>query len=134
VYHDIKVADSVTQLVLTITRLETHIALSSMEIYIGQDDPSRFVSSNLKQDASRTWLVFNGLKTTFFEIDTLDIRGKAHLGVQNDNADVSLLVRQYKGDFSGTFHVGRSQSVNFTLTNNSVIPFSLRAYQVRSCM
>lgn len=119
---------------MTLIRLETHIALDLLEIYIGQDDPSNFVGSNLKQDASRTWLVFDDVNPSYFEIDSLDIRGRAHLGVQNDRAKVSLLVKEYKGDSSGRFHIGRGQSVNFTLSSSSVIPFSLHAYQVNlSC-
>lgn len=85
----------------------------------------------MKQDASRTWIKFDSPVTSYFELDVLDIRGMAHLGVQNERGDVKLVVGEYKGDFTGVLHVGKRQSANFSLNDNSLIPFSIRAYQVR---
>ena len=69
-YHDVKISSDVIQIVITLTKLEKDIGLRELEFYIGRDDPSFLSSSNLKQDASRTWLVVNDPMTSYFEIDT----------------------------------------------------------------
>lgn len=107
------------------------MSLNELEFYIGQDDPSSLVSSNVKQDSSRSWIIFDSVVTSYFELDVLELRGKAHLGIQNNQGGVQLVVSEYKGDFTGLLHIGKSQAVNFTQSNNSLIPFSANAYQVR---
>lgn len=74
--------------------------------------------------------MFNDPGLTTFEVDELDIRGHAHLGIQNKVGSVELLVNEYKGDFTATLQVGGAQSVLLNASANSVIPFSLRTYQV----
>lgn len=130
IYHDVAISSDVDQIIITLTKLWRHVALNELEFYIGQDDPSSLVSSNLQQDASRTWIRFDSPVTQYFELDVLEIRGKAHVGVQNDKGDVQLEVAEYKGDFTGVLHIGKGQTVNFTLNNNSLLPFSVNAYQV----
>lgn len=75
--------------------------------------------------------MFNDPRLTTFEVDELDIRGHAHLGVQNKAGSVELLVNEYKGDFTATLQVGGAQSVFLNASANSVIPFTLRTYQVK---
>jgi len=107
------------------------MSLNELELYIGQDDPSQLVSSNLQQDSSRSWIIFDNAVTSYFELDVLEIRGKAHLGVQNNRGGVQFVVAEYKGDFSGILHIGKEQAVNFSLSNISLVPFSVNALQVR---
>ena len=76
-------------------------------------------------------MVFNDPGLTTFEVDELDIRGNAHLAIQNKAGSVEFWVNEYKGDFTATLQVGGAQSVYLNASANSVIPFTLRTYQVR---
>lgn len=118
------------QFTLTLRKLGTYITLGELELYIGQDNPRPLKSNNLLQDGPRTWLVMDELQPVFYDIDVLDVRGHAHLAIQNEASDVSLSVQEYKGDFTGTLHIGSKQYLNISANNNSVIPFTIRAYQV----
>ena len=100
-----------------------------MKVFVGQDHPV-FEGDPLRQDSSRTWLVFKETGLTHFELDVLDIREHAHLAVQNDGLDINLTANEYKGDFTGSLHVGKGQFVNLGVINNSVMPFSLLNYKV----
>lgn len=130
VYNDVFVEDMISEFVVTLTRLESHVALSEIKVFVGRETSS-FHAANLEQDSSRTWLVFDDPGLTTFEVDELDIRGNAHLAIQNKAGSVEFRVIEYKGDFTATLHVGAAQSVHLNASNNSVIPFSLRTYQVR---
>ena len=98
-------------------------------MFIGQAEPE-FSGELLGQDSSRTWLVFKDTATTHFKLDVLDIRGYAHLALQNDGTNITLTANEYKGDFTGTLHIGKGQSVDVAASNNSVVPFNLRTYKV----
>ena len=128
VYDDVKMAGTFTQFSLTMRKLHSYISIGELEVYIGQDDPSSFQSGNLQQDGPRTWLVFK--KQESYDLDVLDIRENAHLAIQNDALDVSVAVKEYKGDFTGTLHIGSKQFVDLSANENTVIPFSIRAYSV----
>lgn len=112
------------------TRLESYVALSEIKVFVGRETSS-FHATTLEQDSSRTWLVFNDPGLTTFEVDELDIRGNAHLAIQNKAGSVEFWVNEYKGDFTATLQVGGAQSVYLNASANSVIPFTLRTYQVR---
>ena len=114
---------------MTLTRLESHVALSEIKVFVGRETSS-FNAATLEQDSSRTWLVFDDPGLTTFEVDELDLRGNAHLGIQNKAGSVEFNVIEYKGDFTATLNVGREQSVYLNTSRNSVIPFTLRTYQV----
>lgn len=129
VYNDVFMEDTISEFTLTLTRLESYVALSEIMVFVGRETSS-FDTTTLEQDSSRTWLVFNDPGLTTFEVDELDIRGHAHLGIQNKVGSVELLVNEYKGDFTATLQVGGAQSVLLNASANSVIPFSLRTYQV----
>lgn len=122
--------DTISEFTLTLTRLESYVALSEIKVFVGRETSS-FHATNLEQDSSRTWLVFNDPGLTTFEVDELDIRGHAHLGIQNKAGSVEFLVNKYKGDFTATLQVGAAQSVFLNASASSVIPFTLRTYQVR---
>lgn len=122
--------DTISEFTLTLTRLESHVALSEIKVFVGRETSS-FHATTLEQDSSRTWLVFNDPGLTTFEVDVLDIRGHAHLGIQNKVGRVEFLVNEYKGDFTATLQVGAAQSVFLNASASSVIPFTLRTYQVR---
>lgn len=122
--------DTISEFTLTLTRLESYVALSEIKVFVGRETSS-FQATNLEQDSSRTWLVFNDPGLTTFEVDELDIRGHAHLGIQNKAGSVEFLVNKYKGDFTATLQVGAAQSVFLNASASSVIPFTLRTYQVR---
>ena len=121
--------DSISEFTLTLTRLESYVALSEIKVFVGRETSS-FHASNLEQDSSRTWLVFNDPGLTTLEVDELDIRGHAHLGIQNKAGSVEFWVKEYKGDFTATLQVGGAQSVFLNGSAKSVIPFTLRTYQV----
>ena len=129
VFKDVLIEDFIIQLVVTVTRLERYASLRELQFFIGQDKPV-FYSRSLGQDSARTWLVANDTEAAQFQLDVLDIRGSAHLALQNDQGTVSLEVKEYKGDFTGTLHVGPQHSVDVSQSNNSVIPFTIRTYQV----
>lgn len=130
VYNDVTIEDTISEFTVTLTRLESYVALSEIKVFVGRETSS-FHASNLEQDSSRTWLVFHDPGTTTFEVDELDVRGNAHLGIQNRAGSVEFKVKEYKGDFTGTIHVGGSQNLYLNASDNSVIPFTLRTYQVR---
>lgn len=130
VYDDVVMAGTFRQFTITLRKLETYITLGELEVYIGQKDPSNFHSQTLTQDGPRTWLVLDGPKNQNDVLDELNIRGSAHLAIQNDNSKVSIAVNKYTGDFSGTLHIGKNQLINMSMEENSVIPFSVRAYHV----
>lgn len=115
---------------MTLTRLESYVALSEIKVFVGRETSS-FYAANLEQDSSRTWLVFDDSGVTTFEVDELDVRGNAHLAIQNKAGNVEFKVNEYKGDFTGTLHVGGAQNLYLDASKNSVIPFTLRTYQVR---
>ena len=123
------IEDLISKFTVTLTRLESYIAVSELKVFVGRATSS-FHASNLVQDASRTWLVFGrpGLKT--WEVDDLDVRGNAHLAIQNNAGPMAIKVNQYKGDFTATIHIGGQQELYLDASNNSVIPFTLRTYQV----
>ena len=129
VFDDVLINDYINKLTLTLRKLEAYVALSEIRVYIGSEN-STFVAPNLEQDSSRTWLVFNDPEVTQFEVDELDIRGHAHLGIQSSGGKVDFRGKKYKGDFTGTFHVGKDLELHLDYSNDSVIPFSLRSYQV----
>lgn len=129
VYNDVTIADTISKFTVTLTRLESYVALSELKVFVGRATSS-FHASNLDQDSSRTWLVFDEPGLTTFEVDELDVRGNAHLAIQNSAGKVVLKVNQYKGDFTGTVHVGGQQELYLNASDNSVIPFTLRTYQV----
>ena len=130
VYNDVAIEDTISKFTVTLTRLESYVALSELKVFAGRAT-STFHASNLDQDSSRTWLVFDKPGQTTFEVDELNVRGNAHLAIQNNAGDVAFKVKQYKGDFTGTIHVGGQQELFLDDSNNSVIPFTLRTYQVR---
>ena len=129
VFRDVDLQDSIVQLAVTVTRLEKYASLSELQLFIGQERPA-FHGSNLRQDSSRSWLVFQDTNVTRFYLDVLDIRGHAHLALQNDLSNVELKVKEYRGDFTGALHVGPQQLVDVSESNNSLIPFSIQTYQV----
>ena len=131
VYNDVIVEDTISKFTLTLTRLESRVALSELKVFVGHATSS-FEAANLDQDSSRTWLVFNKPGITAFEVDELNVRGNAHLAIQNNVGSVKFKVKEYKGDFTGTIHVGGQQELYLDASNNSVIPFTLRTYQVKS--
>lgn len=131
VYRDVTIEDTISKFTVTLTRLESYVALSELKVFVGRDTSS-FESANLEQDSSRTWLVFNDPGLTTFEVDELNVRGNAHLAIQNRAGSVRFKVKEYKGDSTGVIHVGRLQQLYLDASNNSVIPFTLRTYQVRS--
>lgn len=131
VYHDVTIEDTISKFTVTLTRLESYVALSELKVFVGRDTSS-FESANLEQDSSRTWLVFNDPGLTTFEVDELNVRGNAHLAIQNRAGSVRFKVKEYKGDSTGVIHVGGLQQLYLDASNNSVIPFTLRTYQVRS--
>lgn len=128
-YNDVGIEDTISKFTVTLTRLESHVALSELKVFAGRATSS-FQAANLKQDSSRTWLVFNEPGLTTFEVDELDVRGNAHLAIQNGAGSVAFKVKDYKGDFTGTIHIGRQQEFYLDASNKSVIPFTLRTYQV----
>jgi len=130
IYDDATMNGTFSKFTLTMRRLGTYITLGELELYIGQDNPSPFKGSNLQQDGPRTWLVVSEPKPVSYDLDVLDVRGHAHLAIQNEVSEVGLSVQEYKGDFTGTLHVGSKQRVDISANNNSVIPFNIRAYQV----
>lgn len=130
VYNDVTIEDTISKFTVTLTRLESNVALSELKVFVGRDTSS-FKAITLEQDSSRTWLVFNDQGTMTFEVDELDVRGSAHLGIQNGAGKLDFKVKEYKGDFTGTVHVGGVQNWYLNASNNSVIPFTLRTYQVR---
>lgn len=129
VYNDVAIEDVISKFTLNLTRLESNIALTELKVFVGRAT-SLFHSSNLEQDSSRTWLVFNKTGLTTLEIDELDVRGNAHLAIQSNAGHAAIRVNQYKGDFTATIHVGGQQKLYLNASNNSVIPFTLRTYQV----
>lgn len=129
VYNDVIIEDTISKFTVTLTRLESYVALSELKVFVGRATSS-FHASNLEQDSSRTWLVFDKPGLTTFEVDELDVRGNAHLAIQNNGGSVAFKVDQYKGDFTGTIHVGGQQELYLDASNISVIPFTLRTYQV----
>lgn len=131
VYNDVIIEDAISKFTLTLTRLESYVALSELKVFVGRANSS-FQAANLEQDSSRTWLVFNDPGPATFEVDELDVRGNAHLAIQNNAGSVNFKVNQYKGDFTGTIHVGRQQVLYLDASNDSVIPFTLRTYRVSS--
>ena len=131
VYNDVIIEDTISKFTLTLTRLESHVALSELKVFVGRATSS-FQAANLEQDSSRTWLVFNDPGSATFEVDELDVRGNAHLAIQNNVGSVNFKMNQYKGDFTGTIHVGRQQELYLDASNDSVIPFTLRTYRVSS--
>ena len=131
VYNDVVIEDTITKFTLTLTRLESYIALSELKVFVGRVTSS-FQAANLEQDSSRMWLVFNDPGPVTFDVDELDVRGNAHLAIQNNGGSVNLKVNKYKGDFTGTIHVGRQQELYLDASNDSVIPFTLRTYRVSS--
>mgnify|MGYP001793000712 CR=1 FL=1 len=112
-----------------VTRLEKYVSLRDLQLFIGQNKPV-FDSRSLHQDCSRSWLVANNTTEAKFYLDILDVRGNAHLALQNDNGNVSLEIKEYRGDFTGTLHVGPQQSFDASQSNNSAMPLSIRTYQV----
>lgn len=130
IYEDTLMNGTFDSFTLTLKKCGRYITLGELEVYIGQDNPSPLKGSNLKQDAPRTWLVVDGLMPTSYDIDELDVKGYGHLAIQNNASQFRLSVQDYKGDFTGTLHIGSKQQVNLSRTNNSVIPFTVRAYQV----
>lgn len=129
VYNDVAIEDVISKFTLNLTRLESNIALTELKVFVGRAT-SLFHSSNLEQDSSRTWLVFSKTGLTTLEIDELDVRGNAHLAIQSNAGHAAIRVNQYKGDFTATIHVGGQQKLYLNASNNSVIPFTLRTYQV----
>jgi len=104
--------------------------VGELELYIGKDDPSNFKVDNLVEDGPRTWLTVDKAEPVYFNIHILDIRGHAHLAIQKDGSEAGLSVQEYKGDFTGTMHVGNRQHLDLSANENSVIPFTIRAYRV----
>lgn len=123
------IEDLISKFTVTLTRLESYIALSELKVFVGRATSS-FHASNLVQDASRTWLVFDKPGLTIWEVDELDVRGHAHLAIQNNAGSVAIKANQHKGDFTATIHIGGRQELYLDASNNSVIPFTLRTYQV----
>lgn len=118
------------QFTITLRKRGTYITVGELELYIGKDNPSNFQLEQLKQDGPRTWLVVDKQEPVYFDMDVLDIRGHAHLAIQNEASVVGLSVQEYKGDFTGTLHVGNKQHLDISSNDNSVIPFTIRAYRV----
>ena len=100
-----------------------------MKVFVGRETLS-FHAASLEQDSSRTWLVFDDAGITTFEVDELDLRGNAHLGIQNEAGSVEFNVMEYKGDFTATLHVGGAQRVSVNSSSNPMMPFNLRTYHV----
>lgn len=129
VYNDVFVKDTISEFTVTLTRLESYVALSEVKVFVGRETSS-FHADTLEQDSSRTWLVFDNPGLTTFVVDELDLRGNAHLGIQNKVGSVEFNVMEYKGDFTATLHVGGGQRVSLNSIGNPMMPFNLRTYHV----
>lgn len=130
IYDDTSMNGTFDGFTLTMRKLETYITVGELEIFIGQDNPNPFTSSNLQQDGPRTWIVVDEVQPSSYNLDILDIRGHAHLAIQSEASQFGLSVQEYKGDFTGTLHVGSKQNLDISSNNNPVIPMTIRAYQV----